>query len=314
MMLSKRGLEASFAWIFSIVAGSAIIFLAIYATTQFISTEREIINTETGRQIENLLTPIETNLESGRVVPVDFSVETRVFNGCRTEGNFGEQRISAATKSGIGEAWQKPGLESISYNRYLFSEDVLQGERMYLMAKNFEMPYKVASVIFVWTDNQSYCFVNPIREVEDDIKALKPENINITSSVKDCLKGDKVVCFASSEKGCDIKVFPDANRVEKEFKNLYYEDALIYGAIFADSEIYECQVKRLMKRAGELAFLYADKTEFLENRGCSSNLGNELRSYSAILNNLNNSRELSFANAAADELGRRNELLSCELF
>jgi len=51
-------------------------------------------------------------------------------------------------------------------------------------------------------------------------------------------------------------------------KDIYVIDnedkyALLYAAIFSDPITYNCQVKRLMKRAGELARLYEQKSEFL---------------------------------------------------
>ena len=108
-MINKKGFEFSFGWLFAIIVGAVIIFLAIYATTNLIKTEREIQDTELGKQLGIILNPIETALETGKASKISFPLETRLYNDCSLQGTFGSQKISTATKSGIGEKWLAPG-------------------------------------------------------------------------------------------------------------------------------------------------------------------------------------------------------------
>lgn len=309
--MNKRGFEFSFAWLFAILAGAVIIFLAIYAATSLIRTERTSVDTETAKQLGILLNPIETNLETSKEAEITFTSETRIYNDCKDSGNFGYQGIKTAVKSGLGQEFQPPGVQSIFYNKYMFSSSIMQGKKLYLFSKPLEMPFKIANLIFAWTD--SYCLINPTAEIEDEIKSLTLKNVNITSSIRDCKLADKKVCFSSSPDNCDIIVYPDSKSVKKGNKVVYYEGPLVYGAIFSDPDIYECQVKRLMKRASELSSLYASKTDFLSTKGCSSDLSSSLIAYSNLVR-INNSRALNIVKFSADEIRSRNEILSCKLF
>jgi len=313
---NKKGFEFSFGWIFAIIVGAVIIFLAIYGVTNFIKQQRGTSDTFAGKEIGIILSPVETSLESGKTNMISFPAETRVYNDCKTTGNFGSQGIRVAMKSGVGKEWQEPGLPSIFYNKYIFSTSTVEGKKAMVLAKPFSMPYKVADIILLWSAEEDYCFVNPPKEIEDEIEDLSIERINVTSSKGNCKKNSKKVCFGST--GCDVDVDLISQRVKKYGQIIYYaddkENALLYGAIFSDPGIYECQVKRLMKRASELALLYRAKSESLSPRGCSSNLESDLITYSNQTSVFNSSIALNDIQYSADELGRRNNALSCKLF
>ena len=324
MKINTRGFEFSFVWLFAIIVGIAIIFLAIYASTNLIKTERTIIDTETGKKLGVLLNPIETDLESAKHVTISFAKATRVFNSCfesSRDRKFGKQEISTAVRLGIGEEWQSPGVPSAFQNKYLFSKNTLEGKEIFVFAKPFKMPFKVADLLFAWTDQ--YCFVNPPNGIEEDITSLNLPRINITTSPSLCSSNSEIVCFSSATEECSIKVFQDSKRIRKNGLDLYYEDntvnfgenpnALIYGAIFADPGIYECQVNRLLARTSELSNVYIDKTEFLSSRGCASNLAADLRTFSEI-SKISSSRQLQTIKLTAEQLERRNDGLSCKLF
>ena len=307
--MRNRGIGVSFSWLFAIIVGAVILVLAIYAATNFVRTARFETDTKVAAELGNLLNPVETNLESGRYVVIEFSEETRVFNKCREDGNFGRQEISTSVRSNIGKEFERPGVESVFFNKYLFSNNVEEGRKLHVFVKPFEMPYKIADLIIV--SSKEYCFVQSPGDIEDEISDLNPGNVNLSESVEGCRPGSIKVCFASP--GCDVNVNLQAKSVSKEGELVYYEGALIYGAIFSDPDIYECQVKRLMKRSGELAHVYAGKTEFLSGQGCSSNLGGDLVTYST-LSQIDGSEDLRRVASAAEELERRNDLLRCKLF
>ena len=272
-MVNKKALEFNFAWICAIIVGAVILFLAIYSASQLVRTNRNIQDTEIGKQIGILLSPVEASIESETSPgPIIFNTEARIYNDCDISGNFGSQEISVATKSGIGKDWEKQGIPSTFYNKYLFSSNIMEGKKFFLFSKSFEMPFRVGNLIFMWSNKEEYCFVNApneVKEVIESINAAGYKNLNLSEDGK-CKLGTRKVCFSGN---CDVVVDINSKTVRKEKKVLYYEGSLLYGAIFTSPEIYECQTKRLMKRASELALLYNDKTQNLASAGCNSNLG-----------------------------------------
>jgi len=311
----KKGFEFSFGWIFAIIVGAVVIFLAIYASSKFVFTERRVQDTETAKELGIILSPLETGLEESKKTIIAMPGETRIYNRCVSSGNFGSQKISVASRSGIGKEWQNPGVESTFYNKYLFSSAVSEGQDFYFFTKSFNMPFKIGDLIFMISENEKYCFVKPPREIEDEINDLDLRSVvNLTNFVKECGKGMISVCFASV--GCDVDVNIQSKSVKKTGKTVYYEDSLVYGAIFSDPIIYECQTQRLMKRASELGLVYLAKSEYVaaSSNGCSSNMQGLLISYSNKTA-VSDSAGLKDIYLISQELEDRNEaIVSCKIF
>ena len=109
--------------------------------------------------------------------------------------------------------------------------------------------------------NKEYCFINS----EDLRNRVSGHRIFFGN----CSQNSVKVCFESAS-DCDIEVegLCDDYRCDSEYdygyvvKNnirLYYVGDLLYGAIFSSPEIYECNVKRLMKRLIQQALIYKDE-------------------------------------------------------
>jgi len=290
-MKDKRGIEFSFGWIFALIVGAAILFLAIYASVKFISSEKVVQETESAKQIENLLTPIEVGYEEGKSVsPIEFKTETRLYNDCSTSGNFGQQSIRISTL--FGKKWQEQGFPVKSYNKYIFSPNIMQTKNVSAFSKPFEFPFRVANLLFLWSDK--YCFVNPPLEIEEEITDLNLKNINFSEDITKCEKNSKNVCFASNLENCDVVVNSEAKSVTRDGKIMFYEGALIYGAILSEPELYECQVKRLMKRTSELSSVYRDKSILVATRsdGCSGTIQQGLENFADRTGSLESSADL----------------------
>jgi len=312
-MYNKKGFEMSFGWIFAILVGAVIIFLAIYAAGKLSGQEIDITNTESAKELGILLSPIETNLDSGKLSFIKFPRETKVGNMCYEYGNFGEQKINTSGDSGVGSS--AGGVSSTFHNKYIFSKTVSTGRTFYVFAMPLELPYKIADLMFLWSDKESYCFVTPPRAVEDSINMSGIKNIYFANKFTNCPSGSKRVCFGAGN--CDIVVSIGANgggTVVKENKTVSFIGPLLYGAIFSSPSIYECQVKRLMKRNSELALLYANKADALGARGCNSNLQADLIAYADRTLKVNNSAQLNGIALLAESLGRRNDDLLCQMF
>jgi hypothetical protein len=319
----KRGLEASFSWIFAIAVGAVIIFLAIWASNEFIQTERTVRDTEIGKEIGILLSPVETGIESGKTSKIILAEETRLFNTCRTEGNFGRQSLSVATRSGLGEEFQSPGFETSFFNKYVFSQSVVRGEEYLVFSKPFYYPYKIADIILILGE-ESYCFIDTPYGIEQEISDLNIEEVSLVGDITECpnLEEEIKVCFASSN--CDIDVNLNSKSVKNNIAGVtsYYalgegdsENSLLYGAIFSSPGVYECQVKRLMKRASQLAFLYNSKSEFLTAKGCGSSLlQKDLFSFGNATANFEESIDFRKISNIEKEVLRKNEDLNCKLF
>ncbi|MEK6928855.1 MAG: hypothetical protein AABW65_02790 [Nanoarchaeota archaeon] len=314
--MNKKAFEFTFGWMFAIIVGGVILFLALYFSSNLLKTENKISDTKTAKEIGIILNPVENSLGEERTTLITYPVETRVYNKCRTLGNFGQQEISVAS-SARGGKWEEPGNPSIFYNKYIFSEDMIEGRENIVLSKSFEIPFKTADLLYIWPDSEKYCFIDPPSYIEKEIERLELRNINI-SSIEKCEKKSRKVCFSGVGTKCSIVVNLREKSVKKNEKKVFYEDdlnnALLYGAIFASPEIYECQVKRLMKRTSELSIVYADKSRALSVKGCSSNLDFELIAYSNATLSFANSKEIESINKMSEEIRRKNELLSCKLF
>lgn len=317
--MKNKGLEFGFTWIFALLVGGMLVFLAVFATTRLIKTERNVQDTEAGKSLGILLTPLETGLESGKATTIKFPSETKLFNRCKNIGVFGVQEIGVASSLELGgKEFEEEGIVfSKFYNKYLFSNGVEQGKELMAFVKPFEFPFKVADLIYVWEGN--YCFVNPTGEIEEEIDAFNRAgsiNLNVSSSVDGCFDSDIVVCFDRS--GCDIDVSLSGKSVRKNKQTVYYDDgfgsSLIYAAIFAEPAIYECQVKRLMRRASELALLESAKSEYLESKGCGSGLVSGLVVFADKTRNIIDSSQLNQLAELAKQLDNENEQLACKLF
>src|SRR5690606_23444487 len=94
----------------------------------------------------------------------------------------------------------------------------------------------------------------------------------------------------------------------KNGTSLYFTgDSLMYGAIFSDKEIYECQVKRLMKRTKALSEIYSEKRILVSLEGCNSDTDSELSILASMASNLQSSQDLIQIERISEDLSRKNE-------
>lgn len=300
-MLKKGSLEISFGWLFAIVAGIVIIFLAIYLSSRIINTEQETKSAQTGKEIGILLNPLETSFESAQTTSLTIPVETRINNSCTLTGIFGRQIIRLDQKS--FNKWTTTDVNVFFYNKYIFSEEEIEGKQFYIFSKPFKFPFKVADLIFMTSSQKRYCFVGSPEEIEEELTSLKQGNI----VTEDCIDSDVKVCFNSES--CEINVDYFSGTVRKGNEVVYFDDgddALMYAGIFSSKGIYECQLKRLMLRVKELSGLYSDKEIIGKNRDIESGLSGELNQFGDLVESLKSSEEISVLKISADELERRN--------
>ena len=306
--MKKRGLEVSFAWLFAIIAGVFILFLAIYASVKVINIEQTEIDLKTGKQIGILLNPLEIGFESVKSTSMSFPVETRIYNECNAEsGQFGKQLIKISQKN--FNKWTDTKERVAFENKYIFSEEPIEGKKFYIFSKPFEMPFKIGDIIIMSSADKNYCFVDAPDEIKDDLLDIKQKNF----LAENCPESSVKICFSGGS-DCDVGVDYNFGVVEKQGERVYFEGyALMYAAIFSTKEVYECQVERLMQRTEQLALLYVDKAKFISEK-CSSNLNPELLVLTNLAGSLKDSSELNLIANLAEDINEKNEISLCRLW
>jgi len=317
MDMNKKGFEFSFAWLFALIVGAFILFLAIYTTTKLIRTSTYQLNTVTAKQLSIIFEPMETGLASGKSTKANLREETKIFNDCFEGGGFGKQRFSLSSKQGFGQKWSEKGPEGgiPVTNKYIFSEAEEQGKTIYFFSKPLELPWKISEIIFLSTSK--YCFVDAPEEIEDEVKGLRLENIGTGN----CSAQDIKVCFDKSE--CDITVRGSCfdkyeceseyehGSVEKQGKTLNYVGSLMYAAIFSSPETYECNVNRLIKRLMQQALLLKDESDFLSVK-CGTLPSTGLLQIAGF--DFQDSQDLLLLRQISENLNKENEAANCQLW
>ena len=311
-MINKRGFEFSFTWLFVILVGLAIIFIALYVSSNLLDTSANEYQTQTAAELGALLNPLETSLASQASYTITLPEETRIYNRCYPDGAFGVQEIRTSVRSGLGKEWPTPGGPHSFSNKYLFSSNVVQGSKLHFFVVPLNMPYKVGDVIVLY--DRPYCMVAPPRAIEEDIQSLGMELINVSETKSACPRDSLTVCFDGSRCDINVQIVGDglSGIVTKNKTSMNYYGSLIYGAIFSDPVLYDCQTMRLRKRAAYLAELYEGKSAILSSEGCSSGMESDLRVYGATL--LDSRKTLGEIGAYSDSLMEANDKLSCSLF
>ncbi|GIU68583.1 MAG: hypothetical protein KatS3mg001_433 [Candidatus Pacearchaeota archaeon] len=303
----KAQLQFPFAWVFAIIVGAIIIFIAIYASTRVINVGEEKVSAELSQEFESLLNPLESGPESGSSISIDMPTETQLIFSCSSFTDFGKQEISLKQK--ISNKFVSTDFSLVSENKYIFSNKTVQGKKFFVFTKPFEFPFKVADLMYFTSSDESYCFLDAPKNIEREISNLNQENL----FVKDCPSNSKKICF-KSRTGCNVFVNENLKTVSLEREEVYYEtDALLYAAIFSNNkQDYECNVKRLMKRAEILSRIYNEKTNILANQGCISEVN--LLPLINSLNSYNSSDDLTFVKNFADDAELSNERARCKLW
>lgn len=328
MIKNKRGaIEFSFAWIFAIVAGMFILFLAIYGVTKFINLERGSINAQTAVDIGVLTNPLESSFESAKRGIITVPADTRIYTYC-VEGNaktfFGKQIIEVSQKT--YNTWSENEKTNVTLqNKYVYADSPVEGRKFYVFSKQFDFPFKIADLMYVTSTKDKYCFIDSPLDIQEEIKNIRGtqespnENLFLkTATPGSCPEGSMNVCFKTMTSSCDVKVYRnyDPPYVQKEGKTMYFKgDALMYAAIFSNKNYYECELTRLMNRTEQIYEIYKDKSNFVfQKYGCDSSLYFDLIPLVSMIKNYQSSEDLYPIYALADEINTKNEWAECKLW
>lgn len=304
MINSRKGfIQISFPWLFAIIVGIFIIFLAIYGVTKLIKTEQTVQDIKTSKEIGILLNPLETGFEDvKKPTPLGFPVDTRMYNDCTIDGQFGKQIIRVSQKS--FNQWTDTDIDIGFSNKYFFSKDIVEGKEMFVFSKPFKFPFKVTDLLYLISSNEVYCFINPPNDIEEELEDIGSENLlsENCSNIKNVTK----VCFTGGS-NCDVNVNTVSQSIEKREGKVYYEgDALMYAGIFSEPEIYECQLQRIMKRLKILTELYNNKAVLIIASNCNTNLEGDLLQLNSLADSFQDSVDLFKMTDTVNEIERKN--------
>ncbi|MBT6690139.1 hypothetical protein HN903_03770 [archaeon] len=311
----KRG-QFNFVWIFAILAGGAILALAIYGAVQAGDGLRYGSDTEAAKSFSILTDPLQAGFSEGSFGKISFKQETRLFNDCLNDGRFGENELSVAMRSGVGNEWNLPGGATSIYNKYIFSNRENEGFDYYVFSKPFEFPYEVSDLIFLM--DREYCFLNAPDVVAGEVLDLGIDNIVFDNCSSDservCFGGgsdcDSIV-YGSCSGGCDS--IYDEGVVSKPSGDLRYVGNLMWGAIFSESDVYECNVERLMYRVKSIAGVFSAKADLMDARDCGTNLRGDLIVWGSLAGNAT-SDDLVALKTVAESMDRNNNGELCKIW
>jgi len=305
-MKHKHAMQLPFAWIFAVLIGAFILFLAVYIAVKLINTGETETDLKTGKEIEILLNPLETGFQSSQTTFITIPAETRIYAGCTPKGTFGEQTIKISQWN--LKKWTDTDIKVSFQNKYIFSKNYSEGKKFFLFSKPFEMPFKIADLIYLSSSKEKYCFIDAPKSIKEELDSLGQENI----ATEDCSADSIKICFSYGN-SCNISVDYTAKVVAKKSDRLYFEgDALMYAAIFSEKSVYECQVKRLMQRIEQLSLLYQEKAMLVSKKNCDTNLN--LASLAAVANNFQDSRDILSLGMISDKIKQDNEFAYCKLW
>jgi hypothetical protein len=305
-MKRKKAIAMSFNWIFAIIAGGFILFLAIYGAGKFIQTSEQATYTETAASLSSLFDPLETGLASGKAHVINFKKNSKIFFDCNARINppFGKQYISFSEQT-LGDKYGEEGGKVSIINKYLFADDVVEGKSIYVFSKPFFMPFKVADMTMVISGSEKYCFYDAPEKVREDLESLNLKSIIFMNATNKCEGID--ICF--NRNNCDIVVDEANKRVKSNInggEKMYYTGDMIYAAIFSHPYIYECNVKRLKNKFNEVAKIYIEKINIMERQGCMPTIGEKLRAL--VDKDIQNSKDILEFNRAIEDIDSINRL------
>ena len=317
-MRSKKGLEMGFSWIFGLLVGAAILGLAIYGVIRLVETSQKEIDIKTAQNFLNVLDPLQTTIQEGSGDSISLPVQTKIYTSCDLAGDFGNTLLEISQQTGLGGKWSKKSNAIRKNNAYLFSENEIEGKKIFVFIFSLNMPFKVGDMIISYTDN--YCFVSAPDEISKELRGLitgENQNIILTSSKTSCPKESKTVCFSGGSCNISVTCFDaecSQGSVIKNGTTNYFSDKLMYSAIFSSKENYECNVKRLMKRLNYLSDIYFQKSQFVASRGCNTGLTPDMQILSDSAKNYRQLGDLGNIKILSENIKDKNLALSCHLF
>lgn len=294
------------------IVGAIILFFAFYFIGTNLGNQGLVKKLGAETTLDILWDPFSSFGSLGATASKEFVLKTRekINFDCSTEGDFGYNSITILTnpESGINP--------KVIYDKYIFSEKYLQGAGFQVISKPFEMPWRIADLVFFIPKNETFCFkgMNEVkREFGPQDTGMNISNFEFPDFGEECTPGAISICESGD---CDIEIDFSNNKIRKGGESVYFAgDSLMYAAIFSDPEIYKCNLVRLAKRIKLQTEIYSGKAVALNSRGCDVSFSPVSLENSADLVIQNNGARDSIIqlNSAAESLSAQN-YGSCNVF
>jgi len=321
---NKRG-DFNFVWLFAVIAGTAILILAITGAIRYGKTISITQDTEMAKALSVVTDSMQAGFAAGRKSTINFKKETIIDNQC-FDGSFGRNDISILTMERANKDFEIGGVPIRVLNKYLFVSDV-PAKYFYVFSVPISFAFKIADAIII--DSQEYCFIG--LEEGEVYRTLEVIGEKAKFGLLNCTEDSVKVCFGygrcNLQEG-DINVISDCSgsiceydfeigRVERKGESVNYVGNLLYPAIFSSRENYLCNVKRLLYRQYVLSGMYIEKTELMNYRGCNNVLGEDLetlRNFSFDLSQNLPMTDLTEMYIQAKSIERGEEVGQCKLW
>jgi len=314
--MMKKG-QFEFNWLFALILGAVILFLAIFFATKLINTSSYQGSAEIVREFDILLNPFASVSAVGTITlakEVSMPSDILINISCSSDG-LGKNGVSVSQKSGSKYKGLTP--EYAIYNKYIFGEN-LEGKEFYIFGMPFEMPFRIDDLIYVVSAD--YCFVDAPKKIRDDISILNTSRIVSKDSTALCSPESKKICF-SDMGGCSMNIYCDdlgceQGTVVKAGKVYFYKKSLMYAAVFSDVSLYRCNMKRLLARAESISDIYQQKSYRLAANCEMYGINNALADFKSKIETVKSSlspdpRTIS---AEANRLDTENSIARCPVY
>lgn len=278
---SSKG-QSEFVWIFSLIIGAMILFLAIYTASRVMRTGTYASTAEATRTLDTILNSFASmgsiaslTLSKDISMPYNYDIKIECSKG------FEKMSMRLAEK-GKPRDWTQP--YSIN-NKYIFSNTTMHGKLFSAFSKPFKMPWRIDDMIYFISSD--YCFIDAPESIESEMNLLNLSHVISVESSSQC--GDAIrVCFEDHApcSSKDVKVNYNDYSVEKNgVFSSFIEDASLYAAVFSDKQSYDCNMKRLMERAvvqADILIESANRLSMCSGSNIQASLGT-LRGYAATM-------------------------------
>ncbi|MFH1823095.1 MAG: hypothetical protein ABH817_00035 [archaeon] len=270
-----------FAWIFAVIIGALVLFLAFYFIGTNVERSGETEQTVLTQGFDTILNPFSYVGAMGAAMAriIELPKPQDINFTCEKDSSFGSMTmvLSKETK----------GLPKTINDKYIFSRNLENTKQVLAISMPLKLPWRVADIIVFVPMKNKYCIKNSGSDLKKLLTDLT-ENIDSGRFVFD---------------NCDpenVKITLDRT----------LPDELQLASAFSDPDIYECNVIRLKKRLGKQVDIYNGKIRSLIAAGCNMNIDLNLLEIEAGKAN----KDVETLVNLADSIARLNKIGSCSLF
>lgn len=255
--MNKKGMEITFNWIFVAAAGSILLLFFIYFSWKQIDLFNEIGINEVVENINNQVDSLSIGLSSNKVVklPNDVVFEFKCGNVFYKNAKKDTHNLIYARGNFSGEfnLWTKAWVFPFKIDNIYYASNI--EKRFFILGNDnffFNIPDKFRK------------FNSLNQDVNKDDVIIDFTNSNYFNIYKE----NKVLV---ADKETNLVTFYPGKKQEE-----FYDESLLFGALFTDYEGYKCLKNKALQRLALMSDLYKIKASLLKTNSKCSFQYNEL--------------------------------------